>query len=438
VIFSGLTGRTHIQPWEGQQAVIPGTEQMVSAMPAALQGLVVLDLTRVLAGPYAGQILGDLGADVIKVERPGSGDEGRRFGVNALPDSAGGRSDDTSFHLAANRNKRSLTLDFSKPEGREILLGLIDKADVLLENFKAGTMARLGLDEPSVRGRRPSLIYCSITGYGQTGPYAARPGYDGVFQAQSGLMNITGPADDEPNSKPCKTGPSMVDISSGMYAAMGVMAALHHRNRTGEGQHLDISLLDCAIAMTSHSAMEYLISGASLPRMGNQGNGGAPGSTFACQDGYIYLSPGTEHQYRRLCEAMNLEHLLDMPQFATSRLRFENRHELNPMIEAATSAWAVDALSEALNAAGVPAGVVNNYERVFADPQVCHRQVRVEMSHPVVDTVSLIASPLRLSASPPSYRHAPPRLGEHSEEVLAEFLALQPDTISGLREKGIV
>ncbi len=417
-----------------------GDAELASATvgPGALDGVVVLDMTRVLAGPYGGQILGDFGADVIKVERPVGGDEGRRFGASALPDAAGNRSDETSFHLGANRNKRSITIDFSRTEGRDILLDLISHCDVVLENFKTGTLARYGLDYASVRQRRPDIIYCSITGYGQDGPYADRPGYDGVFQAQSGMMNVTGPAFDEPGSRPFKAGPSVIDIVTGMYAAMGVLAALQHRTKTGDGQYLDISLLECAIALTSHSAMEYLISGENLPRMGNEGNGGAPANAYRCTDGYVYVTTGTEDQYRRLCAALDIDHVLDMPQFATSRLRLHNRHHLNPVIEEATMRWSMDDLVRILNAAGVPAGAVNDFARVFADPQVRHRGVRVELPHPVVDTVSLIANPVRMSGSPPSYRHFPPQLGEHTGEILNKYLGLGPDVVEQLSERRII
>ena len=404
----------------------------------ALEGIRVLDLSRIVAGPYAGQILGDLGADVIKIERPGPGDEARWFGVNTLAGKDGGRSSDNAFHLGANRNKRSLTLDISRREGQEVLLKLIEQADVLIENFKAGTMNRFGLDYEAVRKLNPRLIYCSITGYGQDGPYASRAGLDGVFQAQSGLMNVTGPAEDEPNSQPYKTGPTVVDVTSGMYAVIGILAALHHRNATGQGQYLDLSLFDCAIALTSHSAMEYLISGKTLPRVGNQANGGAPASSFRCKDCWIYLSPGSEVQVRKMLRILGLEHLLELPEFATSQLRFINRAKLNPLIEDACANWSAEELSETLNNAGVPAGVVNNYERTFADPQVLHRGVQIKMPHPVAGEVSMIANPLRLSKTPPSYRCLPPGLGEHNDEVLHDIAGFRMGEIAELREKGII
>lgn len=406
--------------------------------PGALAGLRVLDLTRVLAGPYAAQLLGDLGADVIKIEKPGSGDDGRRYGVNALYDADGERSTDSSFHLAANRNKRSITLDLGCDEGRDILLALAENADILVENFRAGTMRRFGLDHETLRARNPGLIYCSLTGYGQDGPYAARPGYDGVFQAQSGLMNVTGPAAEEPGSQPYKTGPSLADISSGLFSVVGILAALNHRHVHGVGQHIDMSLLDCTVAMTSHSAMEYLISGQTLPRMGNQGNGGAPGNSFACRDGFIYLSPGTEQQYRSLCRVLELDCLLSRPEFATSALRFANRETLNPIIEQACSLWSVAHLSKVLGVAGVPAGQVNDFEGVFADPQVRHRQLKVEMEHPVAGQVAMIACPVKLSETPASYRRIPPGLGQHSDEILAEYCSMGPDEIAALKRKGVV
>lgn len=412
--------------------------QHVPASSDALDGVRVLDLTRILAGPYAAQILGDLGADVIKIERPGQGDDARTYGVHTLRAESGERSSDNAFMLGANRNKRSLTLDLSSEDGRQVLLRLVDEADILIENFKVGTMKRHGLDYESLRARKPGLIYCSITGYGQDGPYAPRAGYDAVFQAQSGLMNVTGPAMDEPGSQPFKTGPSLVDITTGLFAAVGIMAALRHRDATGEGQYLDLALLDCAIAAASHSAMEYLISGETLPRVGNQGNGGAPANVFKCQDGFVYLSPGNDNHVRNLFRILGAEQLLELPEYATSRLRFDNRASLNPLIAERCAQWLALELSDALNAAGVPAGVVNDYHGTFNDPQVLHRKVQISMPHPIAGQVSLIANPLRLSASPPSYRRTPPGLGEHTDEVLREIAGMPRCEIDRLRCKGVV
>jgi len=404
----------------------------------ALPKLLVLDLSRVLAAPYCAQILGDLGADVVKIERVGSGDDARHYGVNALPAKDGSRSFDTSFFLSANRNKKSLTLEYSKPEGRKILLDLAARADVLIENFRAGTMKRFGLDYETLRAINPGLIYCSLTGYGQDGPYADRPGYDAVFQAQSGLMNVTGQPAGTPGGEPVKIGPSVVDVMAGMNAAIAVLAALRHRDATGEGQWIDLALLDTAIAAASHAAMEYLISGKTLPRNGNQGNGGAPANLFQCSDKSIYLTAGNEAHYKALCSVLRLPELLTDDRFSTIRKRFENRAVLNPIIAAATQGWPAADLVKALSSAGVPAGIVNDFEGVFADEHVKYREVKIAMPHPVAGEISLIASPLRMSATPPRYTLPPPQLGEHTEEILLEFLKISPSEVTALRDAGII
>jgi crotonobetainyl-CoA:carnitine CoA-transferase CaiB-like acyl-CoA transferase len=393
---------------------------------SALGDIRVLDLGRVLSAPYAGQILGDLGAEVIKVERPRSGDEARRYGVSALPDAKGERSGDTSFYLAANRNKKSVTLDLSGAAGQQVLRSLAARSDVLIENFRVGTMARFGLGYDDLRQINPRLIYCSLTGYGQTGPNAARPGYDAVFQAQSGLMNVTG----ERDGPPVKAGPSIVDVSAGMNAVIAILAALRHRDHTGQGQHVDIALLDTAIALTSHSAMEFLIGGETLPRNGNFGNGGAPSQTLPCRDATIYVTAGTQQQFERLCEVLGVAEIVDDPRFASSPLRFEHRCPLDETLSAASRTWAAADLDAALAAAGVPAGVVNDYRAVFDDPQVRAREMQVSLPHPVTGSVSLIGSPLRLSATPIVLHTAPPALGADNEAVYGDLLGLSPDEIA--------
>jgi crotonobetainyl-CoA:carnitine CoA-transferase CaiB-like acyl-CoA transferase len=398
----------------------------------------VLDLSRVLAAPYATQILADLGADVIKVERPGTGDDARVYGVHALPDEQGRRSQDTSFFLAANRNKQSITLDFATPEGRSLLLRLVEHVDVLVENFKVGTMQRFGLDYEAVQKVKPSIIYCSVTGYGADGPYATRAGYDAIFQAQSGLMQVTGFGDSMPGGGPVKSGPSIVDVATGMNAALAIVAALRHRDRTGEGQQIDIALLDSAIALTSHSAMEFLIGGKTLPRNGNYGNGGAPAQALPCSNGLIYVSAGTQQQFIQLCAVLGLPALEKEDRFATSAKRYAHRSELSEVLAAITNERQAADLVDELSKAGVPAGVVNDYAAAFADPQVVHRGIRVEMPHPSRGNVSLIASPLRMSATPPSYRLTPPKLGQHNRDIYEGLLGLSEDEFNDLKSRGII
>jgi len=405
---------------------------------SALSGIRVLDLSRVLAAPYCAQILGDLGADVIKVERTRTGDDARRYGVHALPAQDGSRSLDSSFFLAANRNKRSIALEIANPAGRKVLLDLIAGADVLIENFRVGTMKRFGLDYEAVRAVNPRLIYCSLTGYGQDGPYADRPGYDAVFQAQSGLMNVTGQPEGTPGGEPVKVGPSVVDVMAGMNAAIAILAALRHRDATGCGQWIDIALLDTAIAAASHAAMEYLISGETLPRNGNQGNGGAPSNSFKCVDGAIYLTAGNEAHYRSLCGVLGVSHLLEDSRFQSMSDRFNNRHILNPILAEAIASWSVDDLLARLSLEGVPAGAVNDFRKAFEDPHVRHRGVSVAVPHPVAGKVDLIASPLRMTGTPPTYHSAPPQLGEHTRDILRGILNLSESEIEGLQKAGAI
>ena len=411
---------------------------MDQSQTMALSGITVIDLSRVLAAPYCGQILGDLGAEVIKIERPVSGDLGRYYGTNTLSGADGSRSLESSFHVAANRNKRSVTLELGAPAGRDILLRLLDQADVLIENFKVGTLGRFGLDYPTLREIHPRLVYCSLTGYGQSGPYAQRPGYDPVFQAQSGLMHVTGQREGKPGSEPMKTGPSLIDIVAGMNAAIAILAALHHRHHSGTGQFIDIALLDSAIGVASHSAQEFLMSGKTPPRIGNQGNGGAPSSSFHCADGYVFITAGTSENFAALCNALSLQWMLEEPKYATGRQRFDLHEEVHAAIEAVTMTWKVEDLVELLSTMGVPAGAVNDYGKTFADPQVRHRGVRVDMRHPLSGHVSVVASPLRLADTPPTYRYPPPLLGEHTEAVLSERLGLGPADFERLRAEKVI
>ena len=396
-----------------------------------LCGLRVFDLTRVLAGPTCVQMLGDLGAEVIKIEKPGSGDDTRGFAPPFLPGSS-----ESAYFAGVNRNKRSVTLDIAQPEGQALAHRLLGRCDILVENFKAGGLARYGLGWEQVRGAHPGLIYCSITGFGQTGPYAARPGYDSLVQAMGGVMSLTG----EPDGMPQKVGIPVADLFAGLYGCIGVLAALRHRERTGEGQHIDIGMLDTHVAWLANQGMNYLATGENPPRLGNQHPNIVPYQVFATADGHVVLSIGNDATFRRFCTAFDLAALPDDPHFATNAARVANRalvtDTLAPVLARHPTAWSVERL-EALSIGGGP---INRLSEVFADPQVKARNMVVEMAHPTAagGTVKLLANPVRLSATPADYRLPPPLLGADTEAVLGELLGLDPAAIAGLRERGVI
>ncbi len=407
-------------------------------MNGALSHITVLDLSRVLAGPWAGQVLADLGAEVIKIERPGTGDDTRSWGPPYLRDARGNDGADAAYYLCANRNKKSVTVDFTTAEGRQIVRNLARQADVVLENFKVGGLAAYGLDYESLRTVNPRLVYCSITGFGQTGPYAARAGYDLLVQAMGGLMSITGRQDDEPGAGPQKAGVAVADILTGLYAAIGILAALTHRDRTGIGQHIDLGLLDVQVACLANQAMNYLVSGTAPRRSGNAHPNLVPYQDFPTSDGYVIIAVGNDAQFARLCGVLGLAELASDPSFASNKQRVLNRRELIDTLSAVTVTHPTAHWVAALESVGVPAGPINNLEAVFADPQVRARDMRVEIPHPVAGTVSLVANPLRLSETPVSYRSAPPPLGAQTREVLMELLGLSAADVEELRAKGIV
>jgi crotonobetainyl-CoA:carnitine CoA-transferase CaiB-like acyl-CoA transferase len=407
-------------------------------MNGALSHITVLDLSRVLAGPWAGQVLADLGAEVIKIERPGTGDDTRSWGPPYLRDAQGNDGADAAYYLCANRNKQSVTVDFTTAEGREIVRNLARQADVVLENFKVGGLAAYGLDYESLRALNPRLIYCSITGFGQTGPYAARAGYDLLVQAMGGLMSITGRQDDEPGAGPQKAGVAVTDILTGLYAAIGILAALTHRDRTGIGQHIDLGLLDVQVACLANQAMNYLVSGTAPRRSGNAHPNLVPYQDFPTSDGYVIIAVGNDAQFARLCGVLALAELASDPSFASNKQRVLNRRELIDTLSAVTVTHPTAHWVAALESVGVPAGPINNLEAVFADPQVRARGMRVEIPHPVAGTVSLVANPLRLSETPVSYRSSPPPLGAQTRQVLMERLNLSAADVEELRAKGIV
>ena len=407
-------------------------------MPGALSHLRVLDLSRVLAGPWAGQILGDLGAEVIKIERPGTGDDTRHWGPPYLKDQRGENTSEAAYYLTANRNKQSLTVDFTRPEGQRIIRELVAQSDVLLENFKVGGLAAYGLDYASLKAINPRLIYCSITGFGQDGPYAQRAGYDFMIQGLGGLMSLTGRAEGEEGAGPVKVGVALTDILTGLYAAVGVLAALAHRERTDEGQHIDTALLDVQVACLGNQALNYLATGVAPKRMGNAHPNIVPYQDFPTADGNIILTIGNDGQFRKFAGVAGRPEWADDPRFASNKARVAHRAELIPLIRQVTVFRTTAEWVATLECAGVPCGPINDVAQVFDDPQVRHRGLRIEMPHPCAGSVPQVASPLRLSASPVSYRNAPPLLGEHSERVLQRLLGLSAEQIASLRQTGVI
>ncbi|WP_313026900.1 CaiB/BaiF CoA transferase family protein [Pseudomonas lopnurensis] len=407
-------------------------------MSGALSHIRVLDLSRVLAGPWCGQILGDLGAEVIKVERPGTGDDTRHWGPPFLRDEQGADTSEAAYYLAANRNKQSLTVDFTHAEGQRIVRELAAQCDVLLENFKVGGLAAYGLDYQSLKAINPRLVYCSITGFGQDGPYAQRAGYDFMIQGLGGLMSLTGRADGEEGTGPIKVGVALTDILTGLYAAVGVMAALNHREQSGLGQYIDTALLDVQVACLGNQALNYLATGVSPRRMGNAHPNIVPYQDFPTADGDIILTVGNDGQFRRFCEVAGHPEWAQDPRFASNKARVAHRAELIPLIRQATVFRSTAEWVAALEQAGVPCGPINDLAQVFADPQVRHRGLKVEMAHPLSGSVPQVASPLRLSASPVAYRNPPPLLGEHSEALLRRLLGMSEEQIAGLREAGVI
>lgn len=405
-------------------------------MTTPLAGLRVFDLTRILAGPTATQLLGDLGADVVKIERPGQGDDTRKWGPPFVKDAEGEDSTTAAYYLSANRNKRSLTIDIATEEGQALARRIAAECDIFVENFKVGGLKRYGLDYDSIRQVKPDILYCSITGFGQTGPYAPRAGYDYLAQGMGGIMSLTG----EPEGEPIKVGVGIADIMCGMYAVSAILAALHHRTKTGEGQHIDLALLDSQVAWLTYEGLNYLTSGEVPKRQGNEHPNIVPYKVLPCADGYFILAVGNDGQFRRFCDFAGRPELAEDPRFATNAQRVQNRAELYPILEALTPSKTLTDWVEGLSALGVPSGAVNTLDRVFADPQVQHRGMRIEMAdaEALQGRLALIGNPIKFSKTPVDYRYPPPRMGQHSDELLKELLGLPDEEIARLRSSGAI
>ncbi len=403
-----------------------------------LSGVRVLDLSRVFSGPWAAQMLADFGADVIKVERPGRGDDVRQQGLRAR-DAQGNETRETSSFLAMNRGKRSITVDMSQAEGQQLLRELAQQSDILIENFKAGDLARYGLDFAALHALNPRLVYCSISGFGQTGPYAHLPGYDPLFQSMSGLMSITGHADGEPGGGPMRVGFSVGDITAGFYAVSAILAALRQRDMvSGEGQYIDLALLDAQVAAISHVGMMYLVSGQQPPRLGNASPITCPWQSFDCSDGQIVVAVGNDTQFKAFCDVLGLAQLPADERFATNPQRARHRLELVPQLAARFATRTVQAWQQDFDAAGVPTGPVNGFKEVFEDPQIRHREMLMHLPHSQIGSVPQVANPVRFSANPVQYGNAAPLLGEHTDAVLTELLGCDPQRLAALRDARVI
>ncbi|HEX6793905.1 MAG TPA: CaiB/BaiF CoA-transferase family protein [Casimicrobiaceae bacterium] len=407
-------------------------------MPGPLSHLTILDLSRVLAGPWCTQLLADLGATVLKIERPGSGDDTRAWGPPFVKDRDGNDTQESAYYLACNRGKRSVAIDFTTPEGRDLVLSLARQSDALVENFKAGGLAKYGLDYASVAKLNPRLVYASITGFGQDGPYAARAGYDFIVQGMSGFMSVTGERDDVASGGPQKAGVAITDLMTGMYASVALLAALAHRDRTGAGQWIDACLFDSSVAMMSVIDLNYLVSGIVPRRAGNAHQNIVPYQTFAASDGHLIVAVGNDSQFRALCTVVGRREWASDPRFATNAARVRNRDTLVPMIAAILRERTQRDWLVALESAGIPSGPINRIDQVFADPQVNARGMRIDLPHPLAGQVPQVRTPLALSATPLAYDRAPPLLGQDTASVLHERLGLDEDEIVKLAVRGVV
>ena len=407
-------------------------------MSGALSHIRVLDLSRILAGPWASQTLGDLGAQIVKIERPKAGDDPRHWGPPYVKDSAGQDTKDAAYYMCANRNKQSVAIDMAHPEGQALIKELVKQCDVVIENFKVGGLKKYGLDYDSLKQIKPDLVYCSITGFGQTGPYANRAGYDFLIQGMSGLMSVTGHPGNGPEAGPVKVGVALSDVMTGLYAVIGVQAALAHRDRTGEGQHVDLALLDVQVATLANQALNYLASGNVPQRLGNAHPNIVPYQAFETSDGHMILAVGNDGQFAKFCQIAGLDGVAEDARYATNTARVENRTTLVPMLEECIKKQSLDWWISNLESAHVPCGPINTIDRVFEDPQVLYRDMKLSLEHPVAGSVPSVGSPLKFSGTPVTYKKAPPVLAQHTQSVLSDLLDLSPEELERLSGEGIV
>ncbi|QNI02072.1 CoA transferase [Halomonas sp. SH5A2] len=397
-----------------------------------LAGIKVLDISRVLAGPWCGQMLADMGADVIKVERPGCGDDTRHWGPPWLAGSA-----ESAYYLCANRGKRSVTVDMAKPEGQALIKQMAADSDVVIENFKVGGLKKYGLDYESLKALNPAIVYCSITGFGQESPYAHRAGYDFMIQAMGGIMSLTGKPDEEPGGGPVKSGVAFTDIFTGLYAANAVLAALYQRRDTGVGCHIDMALMDVQVGVLANQALNYLTSGNVPQRLGNAHPNIVPYQAFATQDGHMIVAVGNDEQFKRFCSVLSLPNLADDPRFATNGMRVQHRDQLVPVLEAALAQRSTDDWLAAFEAVGVPSGPINTLDRVFDDAHVKARGLKQTLPHAQAGQVDLVANPIRMNGESISASTAPPYLGEHTDDVLTD-IGITSEQRQALRDAGII
>jgi len=407
-------------------------------MKKALEHLRVLDLSRIFAGPWSAQNLADLGAEVIKVERPGRGDDTRAWGPPFLKDANGEPTTDSSYFMAVNRGKQSITVDISTPEGQAIIKDLAKNVDIVVENYKVGTLKRYGLDYDSLNLINPRLVYCSITGFGQTGPYAELPGYDFVFQGMGGLMSLTGKSDSEPGGGPIKFGLAISDLTTGMYATIAILSAIEHRHLSGQGQYIDMSLLDCSVSLTSYMSMNYFLSGKVPQRMGNVHTNIVPYQVFRCKEGDIILAVGNDTQFRDLCQALEMPELAADERFARSFDRVKNREALISILNEPLQRHTMMAWVEIFEKNNVPCGPIYSLDQVFEDEQVKERNMKIHLPHDAGVDVPTVASPIRMSQTPVRLEKSAPVLGSHTVDILQKELGLTTEQIAGLREKGII
>jgi crotonobetainyl-CoA:carnitine CoA-transferase CaiB-like acyl-CoA transferase len=407
-------------------------------MPGPLSHIRALDLSRVLAGPWCGQNLADLGAEVIKIERPEQGDDSRAFGPPWLKDRSGKDTKESAYFASANRGKKSVTVNLSRPEGQRIVRELARQADVLIENYKVGDLARYGLGYDDLRKLNPRLVYASVTGFGQTGPYRERPGYDFMIQGMGGVMSITGERDDLPGGGPQRVGIPVADIMTGMYATIAICAALAHRERSGTGQHLDLALLDTQVGILANQGMNYLATGVPPGRIGNAHPNIVPYQPFKTRDGDVILACGNDNLFNKFCEVAGCQQLARDARFATNSRRVENREAITSLLANIFAQRTTQEWCDALEAAGVPSGPINDLKQVFEEPQVIARGMKIELEHSLAGKVPLIASPMKFSGTPLEHKVPPPTLGQHTDEVLRGLLRMDDAAIAKLRADGVI